>query len=93
MTALRQSRRELVLGVRPTRRSTGWALFESPLAPLDWGIIDVRIDKNVKSLAYIERLIDRYQPGILVIEELGRGNGGRRIDRPGERHRPGASRR
>ncbi len=61
----------LVLGLHPTSRGFGWALFESPGAPLDWGITLVkRGDKNTVSLRHARLLLERYRPETLVLERF-----------------------
>jgi Holliday junction resolvasome RuvABC endonuclease subunit len=60
--------RPYVLGVHPSARGFGWALFEGPLVPFDWGTVDIRSDKNTRALARFEQLLDRYQPSALAME-------------------------
>jgi Holliday junction resolvasome RuvABC endonuclease subunit len=60
--------RPYVLGVHPSSRGFGWALFEGPLVPFDWGTADIRSDKNARALARFEELLDRYQPSALALE-------------------------
>ncbi len=59
-----------VLGLHPASRGFGWALFEGPLAPFDWGTADIRTDKNASALARVEELLDKYQPQIIALEEF-----------------------
>jgi len=60
--------RPYVLGVHPSSRGFGWALFEGPLVPFDWGTADIRSDKNARALARFEELLDRYQPSVVALE-------------------------
>jgi len=60
--------RPYVLGVHPSARGFGWALFEGPLVPFDWGTVDIRNDKNARALARFEQLLDRYQPSVVALE-------------------------
>ena len=42
----------------PTARGFGWALFEGPLVPFDWGTVDIaRGDKNARAIARFEQLL------------------------------------
>ena len=66
----------LVLAVHPTARGFGWALFESPMAPVDWGIASAKTGRNARLAARFERLLERYEPAVLVLEEF-EGRAGR----------------
>lgn len=58
-----------VLGFHPSSRGFGWVLFEDHRSLLDWGTVDVRVDRrNTTTLARLELLLDRYRPGILAME-------------------------
>jgi len=60
----------LVLAIHPTSRGFGWVLFESALVPVDWGLASVKAKRSIRSLARFERLLDRYQPQVVVFEEF-----------------------
>jgi hypothetical protein len=60
----------LVLAVHPTSRGFGWVLFESPLAPVDWGLASVKAKRSARSLARFERLLNRYEPKVVVFEQF-----------------------
>jgi hypothetical protein len=62
--------RELVLAVHPTSRGFGWALFEDPLSPVDWGLAAVKAKRSARSLARFERLLNRYAPAMVIFEEF-----------------------
>lgn len=62
----------LVLAVHPTMRGFGWVLFESPLSPVDWGIAFAKPKRGERLLKRFERLLARYEPSVLVMEEIGR---------------------
>jgi hypothetical protein len=66
-----QGKQGLVLAVHPTSRGFGWALFENPLVPVDWGIANVKKRHNARSLERFETLLDRYAPKVVVFEEFG----------------------
>ncbi len=70
--------RPYVLGIHPSARGFGWALFEGPLVPFDWGTADVREEKNARALARFEALLDRYQPRVIAMEAFEDGNAKRR---------------
>ncbi len=63
-------RQGLVLAVHPTSRGFGWALFESPLIPVDWGLASVKVKRSARSLARFERLLNRYEPKVVVFEQF-----------------------
>jgi hypothetical protein len=69
----------LVLAVHPTSRGFGWVLFESPLSAVDWGIASAKPGRNVRLVARFERLLKRYEPAVLVLEEFEGRHG--RVDR------------
>lgn len=61
----------LVLAVYPTARGFSFVIFESALAPLDWGVKETRgQEKNKKTLDAITDLIELYRPHVLVFEKL-----------------------
>jgi Holliday junction resolvasome RuvABC endonuclease subunit len=60
-----------VLAIQPTSRGFGWALFESPLSVIDWGTMTAKPSRPGRLLNRLERLINRYEPSILVIRDLG----------------------
>jgi Holliday junction resolvasome RuvABC endonuclease subunit len=62
----------LTLGIAPTTRGYGWAAFNSPLNVYDWGLVFVRSDKNLRCVKHFERLLDRLQPELVVMEEPSR---------------------
>lgn len=60
----------LVLSLYPTSRGCAFVLFEGPASPFDWGVKEIRgPKKNIKTLKEVGRLIERYQPDALVIED------------------------
>lgn len=62
--------RPFILSVYPTSRGFAFVLFEAAEAPFDWGSKEIRErKKNQKTLEKIEKLLDRYQPEALVIED------------------------
>ncbi len=62
----------LVLAVYAFSRGFAFVLFEGHDNPFDWGIKEIREKhKNTKALDEIRKLIERYQPEVLVIEDTG----------------------
>jgi len=59
-----------VLGLHPSARGLGWVLFEGADALFDCGSVEIHgSDKNGKALARVERLLDKYRPAVLVLED------------------------
>lgn len=64
-------REEPILAVYPFSRGFGFVLFEGPGSPFDWGVREIKEKhRNVKTLDEIKKLIDRYRPEALVIEDI-----------------------
>lgn len=63
-------RKALTLGVYPTAKGFGWAIFEGPFAPYDWGIVRITKNKNSKCLELVDALIVRHIPDTLVLESF-----------------------
>lgn len=71
----------LVLSIYPFSRGFAFVLFEGPESPFDWGVKEIKQkDKNTKTLDEIKKLIDRYRPEVLVIEDV-TGKDSRRTSR------------
>jgi hypothetical protein len=69
----------LVLAVHPTSRGFGWVLFEGPLSAVDWGMASSKRGRNSRLVARFERLLTRYEPSVVVLEEFEGRRG--RVDR------------
>jgi hypothetical protein len=76
---MKSAARGLVLAIHPTSRGFGWALFENPLVPVDWGIASVKAKRTTRSLARFEKLLNRYEPEVVAFEQF--------EDRPSRRNR------
>lgn len=61
---------ERVLAVDPTSRGFGFVLLESPDKLIDWGVKEVRRDKQRLTLRKVGELIERYHPGVFVVEDF-----------------------
>jgi len=59
----------LVMSVYATTRGFAFALFESPLSPVDWGVKEIPgPKKNARCLESVTKLIEAYRPDVVVIE-------------------------
>lgn len=58
-----------ILAIAPNSRGFGYALFTTPQKLLDWGIKEVRIDKNTRCATLASALIAQVQPSALIIED------------------------
>ena len=64
-------RYELVLAIYPQSRGFAFALFEGWLAPVDWGVQEVRgRDKNARCLKRIASLFALHAPDVLVLQDM-----------------------
>ena len=61
---------DYVLGLHPSSRGFGWVLFDGPGSPFDWGIADVPSHRNGEVLARVARLLKKYRPKVLVLEDF-----------------------
>jgi hypothetical protein len=76
----REQRERLILAIYPTTRGFGFVVFEGRQLPIDWGVKDVRGDKNQTVLAKAGELMSWYQPDILLLENADAA-GSRRANR------------
>jgi Holliday junction resolvasome RuvABC endonuclease subunit len=60
------------LALHPTTYGFGFAVFEGDLRLIDWGAYQARGDKNQRCLKFIDKLIRRYQPRVVLIESRDR---------------------
>jgi Holliday junction resolvasome RuvABC endonuclease subunit len=70
----------LVFGFHPTSHGFGWVAFSSPLAIYDFGLCEMRREKNAGCLRKLERLFDRLEPQVIVFEAYD-GRASRRSER------------
>src|SRR5450631_652508 len=71
----------LVLALYPFTKGVAFVFFEGPESPFEWGVKNIKkTHKNSKTLEAIKKLIDRYRPEVLVIEDTTDG-GSRRTSR------------
>ncbi|MBV1699522.1 MAG: hypothetical protein KGQ47_14380 [Hyphomicrobiales bacterium] len=65
-------RHDIVMAIFLNARGFAYAAFEGHLAPVDWGMSDVRgKDKNVRCLELVERTILRVAPDLLILRSPG----------------------
>ena len=76
----KKEKHKLVLGIDPAPRGFGFALFETPNEPLDWGVCEVRFQKNRRCFEKIRKMILSYEPEVVVLENWN-GSGSRRDKR------------
>jgi len=57
------------LAIHPTTYGLGFAVVEEPLLLIDWGTYRASGDKNGECLRYLDRLINRYGPRVVLIED------------------------
>jgi hypothetical protein len=72
--------KSLVLGFHPASQGFGWVAFSSPLTIYDFGLCEVRREKNAGCLRKLERVFDRLDPHVIVFEAYD-GGASRRSDR------------
>ena len=61
----------LALSVHLNTRGFAFVLFESPLAPFDWGTPEIRgARKHERCLRKIVAIIDQYEPEGLVLQDM-----------------------
>ena len=80
-------RYDLVLAIYPQSRGFAFALFESWLSPVDWGIHEARGPrKNAQCLARINSLLELHMPDVIVLQDMS-NPGTRRVPRIQELNR------
>src|ERR1043166_6601564 len=57
-----------VLAIDPTTSGFGFAVMEGPDRLVDWGVREVAGDKLLSCLKSVGNLMDRYSPGMIVVE-------------------------
>src|ERR1041384_7216621 len=59
-----------VFAVDPYTRGIGFAVLEGRNKLIDWGLKEARVEKHVRCLRLTEDLIDKYQPDVVVFEDI-----------------------
>lgn len=76
-----EKERGYVLALYPHTRGLAYVLFESPLSIIDWGTTSQRhANNNEFCVALVKRLVERYSPEVIVLED-GRARNPRRCAR------------
>ncbi len=70
-------KQSLVLALHATSRGFGYVLFEGPFAPHDWGGVVARRRESTVCLNKLDKLLDRFTPECLILEEYGQGTSAR----------------
>lgn len=75
----------LLIAISPTPRGFGYAVFEGPQEPLDWGVKEARINVYARNIRRLNELIDFYEPDLVVTEDIStwprRGKRAQRFER------------
>ena len=69
-----------VLAIDPFSRGVGFAVLEGPEHLVDWGLRTTGRADNAKAVRVIEKLIERFRPDLLALEDW-ESAGSRRCDR------------
>ncbi len=67
-TSVSERLQGLVLAVHPTARGFAWVLFEKPRVPVAWAMVHAAAGRNEHLVARFERLLEKYEPAVLVLE-------------------------
>lgn len=59
---------ERILAIDPTHRGFGFVVLEDGIELLDWGTRYTPFPKDYNAIEKVDELIDRYSPGVLVLE-------------------------
>ena len=59
----------LFLAIAPSSRGFGYALFLGPKKLLDWGVKEIRADKNARCVTQAAVLIGRMRPSVFIVED------------------------
>ena len=71
-----------ILSLDPINRGLGFVVLEGPECLIDWGVVHARTDKHRRCLERVEKLMERYQPRTVVIEDTRQGSRrGKRVQR------------
>jgi hypothetical protein len=68
--ASKRSNRRRVLAIVPHSKGIGFAVFEGPARPIDWGVKRITGDKNAASLSKCDQLFADVEPDVLILEDL-----------------------
>lgn len=60
-----------ILAIDPNARGFGFVVLEGADRLVDWGLRDVRRDRDRRTLDRVRELLDLYRPDVLVTEDIG----------------------
>ena len=66
---MRKENARRVLAVDPFSRGVGFAVLEGPERLIDWGLRTTGRADNAKSARVIDKLVDRFRPDVLALED------------------------
>lgn len=58
-----------ILAIDPANRGFGFVILEGAKRLIDWGVKEVRENRNKKCLEKVKELIGHYQPDLVILEE------------------------
>lgn len=64
-----KARKPLIFALHANARGFGYVVFDGPFAPHDWGTVIAKGDKNSVCLRKLEKMLDRFTPETLILEE------------------------
>ena len=64
------NRYKFVIAIYLNSRGFAFVLFEGPLAPRDWSIVEARGDKREKIVTRVSSLFARYRPDAVVLQDM-----------------------
>jgi hypothetical protein len=77
---MRKETEQRILAIDPLSRGVGFAVLEGQHNLIDWGIRTTGQADNARSARVIDKLVDRFRPDILVLEDW-HADGSRRCGR------------
>jgi Holliday junction resolvasome RuvABC endonuclease subunit len=72
-----------IFALDPTTKGFGYAVFEQPMHLVEWGCTRAPTDKHASAIAHFEKLLARFRPDAVVLED---------VEAPGSRRRHRARR-
>lgn len=76
-----QKSNDRILAVYLMSKGFAYSIFEGPMSAVDWGVKEQRSrEKNARCLDAVAKLIEQYQPDVLIVEDCGE-KGSRRSGR------------
>ena len=63
------TKQKRVLAIDPTTKGFGFVVLEGPENLIDWGVKEVKYNKDVRCLRQVAELIEHYEPDVIVVED------------------------